>query len=208
MARVKSLSSSEKILRSEPDFYTLAAGVGGGGAGGGLGRTDDDAPPWVPPSMASATANSTSRGALSILEPTPIAPQHRHTQSAPTEGMPMMMRMMMPVQEGSSSSSLPPSSSSPQQQPPFAFGNLPQPAAEGSAAAAAAAPSFLSSQAYFEALFREGFVSHFMGSASASAPTAVPSNSNRGISFQPVVPTHQVRDRTLRRRGNRVRRRS
>jgi hypothetical protein len=63
MLRVKSLNSSERVLRDEPDFYTTSEVMSAG--------TEDYAPPWMAPAT-SAT-----------VEPTPIAPQHKHSWSEP-----------------------------------------------------------------------------------------------------------------------------
>jgi hypothetical protein len=168
MIRVRSLSSSEKVLRNEPDFYTMPDGGG---------RIEDNAPPWIPPSMATMSGNSSTD--LPILEPTPIAPQHRHTQSAPS------LAMTMPAPDAAASSSV----SLPSQ--PFAFAHSMQ-----GQEAAAALPS--TGPAFFEAFFREGFMSHLMASAStfASAPGAEPSHANLGLSFPSVLPSHQVSDRS------------
>lgn len=179
MARVKSLSSSEKVLRNEPDFYTIPGG----------GQVGDDAPPWLPPSLSGGNTyitsdNNNDHDHLSIIEPTPIAPQHRHTQSAPSLAMNMMPA---PDAAASSSMSLPPMSSLSSSQQPFVFGNSMQ--GQG-----ALFPS--TGPAFFEAFFREGFMSNFM------APSADPSShSNPGVSFQSVMPSHQVRDHVLANEG-------
>jgi hypothetical protein len=164
MARVKSLSSSEKVLRNEPDFYTMPDGGG---------RIEDSAPPWIPPSMAASgiTTTNNNNDHLSIIEPTPIAPQHRHTQSAPS------LALTMPAPDAASSSSV-------------SLPSLPFPFANTMPGQGAAFPS--TGPAFFDAFFREGFMSHLMASGAAPSP------SNLGLPFPSIMPSHQVRrDRAL-----------